>query len=146
MFEKAKSMGFRRLRHVLGLVLLSALILISAADFAIHWNRHNVWQDTHSTTIPELIERRLAKLMEHLPARGAVGYIGDESRWDYATTFKVVAQYVLAPLVVEDGLRHELIVGNFLYRPDVAEVARRRDLIILEDFGDGVVLFKRVAQ
>ncbi len=135
----------RRLRHVLGMVFLSLLILVSAVDFALHWNRHNVWQEIRPTTIPELMEHRLARLRQHLPARGAVGYIGDESRWDYAATFKVAAQYVLAPLVVEDGPRHELIVGNFFDRPDPVEVARRHDLVILQDFGDGVILFKRVS-
>jgi hypothetical protein len=105
MFEKAKSIGFRRLRHVSGMVLLSSLILISAMDFVLHWNRHNVWQEIHSITIPELMEQRLARFREHLPAWGAVGYIGDEPRWDYASTFKVVTQYVLAPLFLKPYVR-----------------------------------------
>ena len=91
-------------------------------------------------------ERRLAGLRKRLPARGVVGYVtdavdagGSNEAWRrFATT-----QYSLAPLILERTTEHELVLGDFKDPGTIATVVAGNDLLLVEDFGDGVVLFRR---
>ena len=63
-----------------------------------------------------------------------MGYIGDSSDpSDY-----YLAQYALAPLVVDHSPNHPLVVGNFTSSPPVPAPDR---LQLVKDFGSGVLLF-----
>lgn len=79
-------------------------------------------------------DQRFAALKELLPERGAVGYIGDSAD---PTADYYLAQYALAPLVVEQSVNHPLIVGNFPSSPPSLAGSRLR---IIRDFGNGVLL------
>jgi hypothetical protein len=79
-------------------------------------------------------DRRFAALKELLPDHGVVGYIGDSGD---ATADYYLAQYALAPLVVEHSLNHPLIVGNF---PSSPPQLAEHHLRIIRDFGNGVLL------
>jgi hypothetical protein len=79
-------------------------------------------------------DQRFAALKQLLPAHGVVGYFGDSV--DAAADY-YLAQYALAPLVVEHSINRLLIVGNFpSSQPDFAEHRLR----IIRDFGNGVLL------
>lgn len=89
-----------------------------------------------------LYGRRFAALRKALPAQGVVGYVtdgeGDDAIWEYYQ-----AQYHLAPVLLEKSSDHELVVGNFK-RPAVdANWLASQDLTLLQNFGDGVMLFAR---
>lgn len=78
---------------------------------------------------------RFAAVKQLLPTRGVVGYIGepgDSSLPDY-----YLAQYALAPLVVDRSIQHKLVVGNF---PSLQVPKAFSGLRKLQDFGNGVVL------
>jgi hypothetical protein len=93
-----------------------------------------------------LHERRLAELRGRLPARGVVGYVSDDfggaetpQSWRrFATT-----QYSLAPLILERTTAHELVVGVFDDPGAATAVSAGGDLLLVEEFGGGVVLFKK---
>lgn len=64
-------------------------------------------------------DRRMRKIRELLPDHGVVGYLAD---WDLPDTKFgssdqevefLLAQYTVAPVVLERGPDHELILGNF---------------------------------
>lgn len=83
---------------------------------------------------------RFAALKAELPKRGVVGYVGgtgDSSVADY-----YLAQYALAPLVVDESPNHTLVVGNF---PASQAKATFFDLQLVREFGDGVILFANPA-
>ena len=86
-------------------------------------------------------EKRLASLKQALPARGVVGYVSDYPDEIEATGHYYLAQYTLAPLVVVRGSDHPLVVGNFGAPVPAAPPAA--GLVLIKDFGDGVVLFGR---
>jgi hypothetical protein len=79
-------------------------------------------------------DQRFAALKAALPPQGIVGYIGEPG--DPADYY--LAQYALAPLIVDHSPNHPLVVGNFpLSRP-----ANLSDhLHMVKDFGNGVLLF-----
>jgi hypothetical protein len=89
-------------------------------------------------------ERRFADLKKKLPPYGTVGYAGEPTSerfdpdidefWEY-----ILAQYSLAPLVVDKSLDHRYIIGNF-YRAGTIAKFRQSGLAVIEDFGNGVML------
>ena|SRR5436190_13584417 len=87
-------------------------------------------------------DQRFALLRDALPKRGIVGYISDAAtEYDHELR-RSLAQYSLAPLIVQSDTRQPLIIGEFT---DPAAIAKGRDLnlTVLRDFGDGLILFER---
>jgi hypothetical protein len=79
---------------------------------------------------------RFARLKAALPQRGVVGYLGEAGEPGVAPYY--LAQYALAPLVLDRSLNHPFVVGNFPSNPPAASIEKLR---LVEDFGDGVLLF-----
>lgn len=122
------------------------LLCLSAVVYAVEIGRRaHVLSEAPPDNVT-LHERRLAELRKRLPERGVVGYVSDEldgadtpPAWRrFATT-----QYSLAPLVLERTTAHELVVGVFDDPATLTAVAARGDLLVVEEFGGGVFLFKK---
>jgi len=99
-------------------------------------------------------EMRFKDLKEMLPPRSVVGYVTDEELSDEtfhqlppdnSFRFRAVlhyhlTQYALAPIIVDNTLEHELVVGNFRTPHAMPPV---RGHVLLKDFGNGIMLFRR---
>jgi len=83
-------------------------------------------------------EKRLAELKNVLPPCGFVGYVSDEKLT--AKGFSLT-QYALFPIIVERTKAHNLIVGNFQDPSIDSEFFEDRNLKLLDDFGNGILLF-----
>jgi len=91
------------------------------------------------STPDEIAQRsdlRFASLKAVLPQRGVIGYVGDAGESGVAPYY--LAQYALAPLVLDRSPNHPLVVGNFPLRPPAHSVVNLR---LVKDFGDGILLF-----
>src|SRR3954470_23616052 len=64
-----------------------------------------------SDHISERSDERFMALKNRLPEYGVVGYIGDSA--PSATPDYYLAQYALAPLVLDRSLDHQLVIGNY---------------------------------
>ena len=89
-----------------------------------------------SDDISKRSDQRFAALKARLPARGVIGYIGETG--DSATPDYYLTQYALVPLDVDLSPNHSLVVGNF---PSSPPLGIPQNLHLLEDFGQGVMLF-----
>jgi hypothetical protein len=69
-----------------------------------------------------------------LPTRGVVGYVGESG--DPVADY-YLAQYALAPLVIDRSPNHPLVVGNF----PGSSPGTPDHLQLQADFGNGVLLF-----
>jgi hypothetical protein len=82
-------------------------------------------------------DQRYAALKASLPERGVIGYVGEPGALAMGDYY--LAQYALAPLVVDNSPNHPLVVGNFpasrAARPGLG------GLQLQKDFGDGILLF-----
>jgi hypothetical protein len=86
----------------------------------------------HPDNIAQRSDQRFAALLSALPAQGIVGYIGEPGNLaDY-----YLAQYALAPLVVDRSPDHPLVVGNF----PSSSPPLPNNLQLMKDFGNGVLL------
>lgn len=94
---------------------------------------------TPTRELPDAQQRagkRFATLRQALPKHGVVGYIGpaDSSMLGYY----YLAQYSLAPVVVDSNINHPVVIGNF---PNSQPERVPPNLTLIKDFGDGVLLF-----
>jgi hypothetical protein len=88
-------------------------------------------------------EERFDALRKLLPPSGAVGYTtSPEIRADWATFYYhyYLTQYTLAPLIVDDSIRHELVIGNFPDSQPQSDVVP--GLTRVADCGSGILLFR----
>jgi hypothetical protein len=82
-------------------------------------------------------DQRFSALKAALPERGVVGYIGERgipALGDY-----YLAQYALAPLVIDHSTNHALVVGNF--SPQSSPGTLPPGLHLIREFGGGVFLY-----
>ena len=71
-----------------------------------------------------------------LPERGVIGYIGADDVDGTADYY--LAQYALAPRVIDRSSGHPLVIGNF---PHGLPKIPPSGLTVVKDFGDGVLLY-----
>lgn len=83
-------------------------------------------------------DQRFASLKARLPDYGVIGYLGETG--DSATPDYYLAQYALAPLVVDHSPDHPIVIGNF---PSSQPADIPPNLRLVQDFGNGVLLLAR---
>jgi hypothetical protein len=83
-------------------------------------------------------QTRFRELRRLLPPHGVVGYLTDKPD---AVVSYFLAQYALAPLVLERGAARPVVVGNFFEPPAAGPLAARLGLVLQRDLGEGVMLF-----
>jgi hypothetical protein len=121
------------------------LLCVSALFYSVE-----IFRRTHVLTkappdAVSLTEERLARVKKRLPANGVIGYVSDDSNIDESVAWRRYAttQYVLAPLILERTAEHELVLGVFKDPSTIPAVVVNKNLLITEDFGDGIVLLRK---
>lgn len=130
MDQAAKGDLSRNLKTVLVVFICCCLLSI----IRIAWDAPRPGQ-IEPDNIAKRSDQRFAAAKLALPARGIIGYVGengDSSLPDY-----YLAQYALAPLVVDRSIQHKFVIGNF---PSGREPASLPGLRKIQDFGNGIVL------
>ena len=79
--------------------------------------------------------QRFVALRTALPAHGVIGYVSQDKP---GVEQYYLAQYALAPLVVDHSRNHSIVVGDF---PTSKPTELPGNLELVRDFGDGVLLF-----
>jgi hypothetical protein len=87
-------------------------------------------------------EKSLRDLDELLPETQRVGFITDIKKSDYFDWLErlFLTQYALAPRIVEEGTAPDWVIVNVTeYCPELIPA----DLVLVRDFGEGLMLFRR---
>lgn len=128
-------------------VKMSALVLIVLTAFCTNLShtRNNRSLDRHAIGKDDvtIYDKRFEELRKVLPKRGLVGYVHDQT--DELKTIQAyyLTQYALAPIMVVHGVEPELVVGNFSYSSAETEKSVPDNLIPIQNFGNGVILFRK---
>jgi hypothetical protein len=91
------------------------------------------------------LDDRFQELRAALARETHVGYISDDgspASGYIGTKNYNVTQYAVAPIVVESGTTRDVIIGNF----EKFDPANTRDLVIDQDFGNGLILLRKRPQ
>ena len=135
--------------HV-GLLLIAAFV--APAELRV---LRAAWTTYRAIERPDEVSRHEARFQavkRALGTRRAVGYVGDEPAQaaDPASSaarnaFKryLLTQYALVPILLARGPEGELVVGDFTASAHPT-VVTPPGFVAVQDFGDGVVLFRRL--
>ena len=103
--------------------------LLSSARLVIHTTAI-----THDGDTAQRAGHRFDAIRKVLPKRGIIGYFGPSGD---SVGHYYLAQYALAPIVVDHSANHAIVIGDF---PNSQPVLLPGNLRVLEDFGDGLFL------
>ena len=114
------------------LVIFIAACLLSSLHLVLHTPKPS---ELHQDDVAKRSDQRFAPLRGELPAHGVIGYMGESA--GTATPDYYLAQYALAPLVLDHSINHKLVVGNF---PTASKLPH--ELALVKNFGNGVLLLE----
>jgi hypothetical protein len=87
--------------------------------------------------------RRFDEVKKILPTRGVICYAPDPHVDPNTNKDYFLAQYALAPLVLRTNRECDLLVANFPGQSPSVKLDST-DYLLVEDFGDGVALFRKI--
>lgn len=125
--------------------LMLTLLVLNAFCTNLTHSRYNLNLLRHVVGEDDITagEGRFEELRKVLPARATVGYVNDRADETEAAEAFVIARYALAPNIVVRGTWPELTVGDFRRPGAGTETLAGLDLIVVRDFGNGVMLLRR---
>ena len=139
-------------RMQIGLLLLA--LFVGLANLRVFRDTVVAYRQMERPDEVSRYEARFGSLKRVLPGHGVVGYVSDNdpvARSDAASAqarraFKryLMTQYALIPLVVLRSVEADLVVGDF-ETPTSMGAPPPAGFVMVKDFGDGVVLFRRVS-
>lgn len=90
--------------------------------------------------------QRLGPVLAAVPQDAVMGYLTDAPSGVVDAAMFDGALYTLAPRLLERGADHAWVLGNFTRPGDFEAVARSHGLRLVQNFGNGVVLFRKDGQ
>jgi hypothetical protein len=127
---------------IAGVAIAVLLCLWGAlASYGVESDYHQQYRD------PYLVSAQFTRFgpaLSAIPENAEIGYITDTQPGSAAgSAMFLSAQYVLAPRLLKRGAAPALVLGNFTRPADFAAAGRSQGLRQQQDFGNGVVLFRR---
>jgi len=94
--------------------------------------------------IIEQYQQCLLPLRVFLPTMGIVGYASDVTGKNRKALFFQLAQYILAPVIIEDSTDYEVLIGNFTQQSSLEEFCRLHNVEITHTFPNGIYLMRNL--
>jgi hypothetical protein len=100
---------------------------------------------------PERYLQRFAPAREVLPSHGVVGFIADfpseeiQPSLEYSRRW-YLTQYSMNPLIVLNSTRQDNILGDVRNPEALERIKASGKFAIIQDFGEGVFLFRRIGK
>jgi len=140
------------LRLKVGLLLLLGLTL--AASLNLLYQNGKAYPDFLKADPVTIHERRINQIKGVLPETAAVGYVtavDNEKIFYYERSLSnveflaqyILTQYTLAPVIVYNSPDYPLVVGNYIDGSPDQGFLKRKALIPLRDFGEGLILYQK---
>ena len=141
--------------HRMRIALLLFAIFVGVAELRVLRDTLVTYRQLERPDEVSRYEARFGALKRALPPHGVVGYVSDNdpiAMRDAASpqarlAFKryLITQYALVPVVLLRSADADLVVGDF-ETPASASGSAPAGFATVKDFGDGVVLFRRVSR
>jgi hypothetical protein len=141
-----------------GIVVFLIVVLIGTSIYSSILTFQGTSKDIAETNGEEMVtawEKRLRKVRQILPEHGVIGYLADWDIPDYKYGASdqevefILAQYTLAPLVLERGTDHEVVLGNFSDNGDpqkIQNIQNYFDIQLIDKFSNEIFVFKGLGQ
>jgi hypothetical protein len=121
------------------------LVSVSAISCLVLLNRQHGFYTAYTRANGDQISRYVARfsgLGQALRGNGEIGFLSDLPESGEKVQALYLTQYALAPVVVHDNSQLPLVVGNFHHSPPSPDFLASRNMGLVADFGNGVMLFR----
>ena len=121
------------------LVIAVFVVIALQANIKQCWKGVTLYNQRRGMDKISVYLKRFHALKQELPPCGVVGYLSDNPLTSKEFT---LAQYAVMPVIVDQTTEHPLVIGNFRSPAIGSTLVSEHGLELLEDFGNGVMLFK----
>jgi hypothetical protein len=140
------------------LVLLAVALLIGISFYSSIQTLKSTSYDAAEMVGDDMVtawDKRLRKVRQILPDHGVIGYLADWDIPDYISGAKdqevefILAQYTLSSLVLERGIHHDVVLGNFSDDGDSQKIQRIQEVFgiyLIEKFSNEIFIFRGPGQ
>ncbi len=139
-----------RLRQIRGVIGLALISLIAIRALWIVFTFHSVAEPNQTKPKTDndfvaVMEQRLAPVKAALTGRSFVGYLqSDPAHHDKFDLLRYyVTQYYMAPVVVDQGKDHSVVLVHFESDQTLDQFASDSDYTVTQRFGDGIALIEK---
>lgn len=56
---------------------------------------------------------------------------------------KYIAQYAISPIIIDNTAAHSLLIGNYCNTELDINMHKKKEITLVEDYGNGIMLFRR---
>lgn len=143
------------IQNIYRIALLSVIALLLGLSLSSVLNEYQtVSADAKTVSGDDMVtawDKRLRKVRSILPEYGVIGYLADWDIPDKAYAPKdqdvefLLAQYTVAPVVLERGANHDIVLGNFNDDGNSQKIENVQKLFgvqLIQPFSNEVFLFR----
>jgi hypothetical protein len=101
---------------------------------------------TYAFGVPNF-ESRFEALHKSMPKRSVLGYVSDNPANNTQSLAEFyLTQYALAPAIIKATTEEHFVVANFHTIPPNAAMLRAKNLALVQDFGNGVFIYRNITR
>ena len=134
-------------RHRFAVFALISISLASSLWFLLDViTAYRYLRNTYAFGVPNF-ESRFEALHKSMPPRSVLGYVSDnpgENTQSLAEFY--LTQYALAPAIVKATTDEHFVVGNFHTNSPNAAMLRAKHLVLVQDFGNDVFIYRNITR
>jgi hypothetical protein len=130
----------------------AVLALISIALASSLWllldviTAYTYLRKTYAFGVPNF-DSRFEALHKSMPPRSVLGYVSDNpANNTQAQAEFYLTQYALAPAIVKASTEEHFVVANFHNNAPNAAMLRAKNLVLVQDFGNAVFIYRNTTR
>lgn len=103
-------------------------------------------QESHAFGVANF-DSRFEALHKNMPARSVLGYVSDNPAANTQSQAEFyLTQYALAPAIVKATTEEHFVVANFHSNSPNAAMLKAKHLVLVQDFGNDVYIYRNTTR
>jgi hypothetical protein len=134
-------------RHRFAVFALISISLASSLWFLLDViTAYTYLRDTYAFGVPNF-DSRFEALHKSMPARSVMGYVSDNPANNTQSQAEFyLTQYALAPALIKATTEEHFVVANFHTSSPNADMLRAKNLVLVQDFGNDVYIYRNTTR
>ena len=134
-------------RHRFAVFALISISLASSLWFLLDViTAYRYLRDTYAFGVPNF-DSRFQALQKSMPPRSVMGYVSDNPANNTQSQAEFyLTQYALAPAIVKATTEEHFVVANFHTNSPDPAMLRAKRLVLVQDFGNDVFIYRNITR
>lgn len=134
-------------RHRFAVAFLICISLASSLWFLLDViAAYTYLRESYAFGVPNF-DSRFEALRKSMPPRSVLGYVSDNPANDTQSQAEFyLTQYALAPAIIKASTEEHFVVGNFHNNTPNAAMLKAKSLVLVQDFGNAVFIYRNTTR